>query len=1586
MISQHLRAMVTPMAMALCLVYIPHLAYSDTSARTFTDDDPLASMVLVLCPDMFISEDITGPGCTAMVTIPAPDPSPGCPITNISNSTGMMDPSGLYADTSFMITWQVEDCMGMFTCMQLVVVNDISPPDLTAPADSISMFLPPEPQTVTELIGQGGSVSDNCAIDSSSLTVETTLLSTSGSVGFFQRRFTISDVNGNVSQDFQSLSIDVNAQPILICPPDTAVDCSLANFGPYMLLNNFTFGGGNVVAAPTSTVDGTTFHLVRTDTLQTMGCPAYDRIYGIQVDSDTITCTQRVDVIDMTPPVIAVCMKDSTVAASSSQCNRMVDIDTTGMFITDNCMIDSISNTLTLQGPVASALYPVGTTDVTFTVYDACGNTSSCSFTVTVLDTTPPELIPPADTLIICDINTYDYDSYSTYLANGGSASDNCMVDTMSFSTSISLISSTSCPDVYEITYLLSDTSGNEGSAVQTVMVNDTLAPIIDSVPPMVLYTGADTCVAMSTLPMITVSDDCSLADTSNSLHVALDSVITWSIDTTMVDIYVEDSCGNRDSVTLEVIVLDTVSPIIDTMPNVATAICGMMEVDTIFTVAEAEAAGAVLSDNCMLSDSIALDSIATTAVSVTRYYTVSDLKGNMTTMQQVILLNDTIPPMLTLAADVTIACGLDTLSFFDTIPTSAMDNCAVVDTLYRGPLVLDPSPCAYVVGYEVTIVDQMGLMAKDTQRVTVEDKTPPVLGPLAGLPDTYCALPKPAPEQPALTDACSATMPVLTEVDSTRKVACANYPIIYEYIAMDVCNNADTLYDTIMVLRDTVAPTLLAALDTVRLDTDPFTCEATYALPLPSAVDDCRSGVITTRDYAGNTYPLDTTIVHWTISDNCNNDTVVPQVVIVDDKRPPTITVSGPKIVALSNNVPNGIVADTFAGLVFDNCTKAKNIKITGMKIDSNGDPITNCGDTSTDLRELLYFCCEDIGQDVFVMLQAEDLRGNTTLTAAFRVTVEDNVGPVTNASFDLPDITVSCEVAINEADLSPFGAVRFDLNARDSIIIDGQYWGLDAYVLDNCPANTTVHDSIITRPEGTCGHGQYVRHLSVDDGTNAPLIVDQIITVVDNSPVVLSDITFPSDTTILDCATTTIAPSLSGVPLVANNDKCANVFYNHDDQLFTQQNGDITIQRTWTVVDWCQNMPNSTIGSWTGVQTINIVCTSGRIANVGGAVVSSSGQPMQGVELYLEGPEMEKVIVSDEDGAWDFSEIPSAYSYSVTPQYDDNHREGVTTLDLVKMMRHILGLEVLDLPQSIIAGDVNNDERLSGSDVVLLRRLILGVDPSFDQNNSYRFVAPGYTWPNNSQPWGWEESWVTGNLLSDRMDLQFEAIKIGDVDNSFSTDNRSANATSLIISPPIEDGRGGYSVHVTASADMDMSGLELHLDGEGVRSVSSQVLPDLENCYATTANSLHIAWATGSSVVVQEGEQLFTIQLEKAASLASISGTIAELYTVDYDRVPVELIRAIEGGSISLEQNTPNPFSNQTIIRWTQSKEGRIQLRLHDASGALIHRHIAKYPAGHHSYDIAAEDIDPTQGVIIYSIRIEGEKMLSRQMLRIH
>ena len=175
--------------------------------------------------------------------------------------------------------------------------------------------------------------------------------------------------------------------PDISCPTDIT-----ANTDPGTCTANVTFAATTPVAGTPASVihyriGNTAITSPRVFPLGTTTVIA-TALNGAGYDS----CSFRVTVRDVQPPAIT-CPANITQANDPGQCGAVINYTVTA---TDNC---TASVTVSVQ-PASGSFFPVGTTTVTARATDGAGNTSTCSFTVTVNDVEPPvihdlKVLPP---------------------------------------------------------------------------------------------------------------------------------------------------------------------------------------------------------------------------------------------------------------------------------------------------------------------------------------------------------------------------------------------------------------------------------------------------------------------------------------------------------------------------------------------------------------------------------------------------------------------------------------------------------------------------------------------------------------------------------------------------------------------------------------------------------------------------------------------------------------------------------------------------------------------------------------------------------------------------------------------------------------------------------------------------------------------------------------------------------------------------------------------------------------------------------------------------------------------------------------
>ena len=180
-----------------------------------------------------------------------------------------------------------------------------------------------------------------------------------------------------------------------------------------------------------------------------------------------------------------------------------------------------------------------------------------------------------------------------------------------------------------------------------------------------------------------------------------------------------------------------------------------------------------------------------------------------------------------------------------------------------------------------------------------------------------------------------------------------------------------------------------------------------------------------------------------------------------------------------------------------------------------------------------------------------------------------------------------------------------------------------------------------------------------------------------------------------------------------------------------------------------------------------VDICDDSLSMAQISGTIFTEELEALSEVEVSL-GENVNNVI-TDADGRYDFGPMPNGGDYMIMPSRDIEYLEGVSTLDLILIQRHILGIERLESPYKLLAADIDNDGEVSASDLVELRRLILGIYEDLPMQDSWRFVLADHLFLDNWNPWAAQipNAYEIGFLDTD-MDIDFIAMKLGDVNAS--------------------------------------------------------------------------------------------------------------------------------------------------------------------------------------------------------------------------
>lgn len=182
------------------------------------------------------------------------------------------------------------------------------------------------------------------------------------------------------------------------------------------------------------------------------------------------------------------------------------------------------------------------------------------------------------------------------------------------------------------------------------------------------------------------------------------------------------------------------------------------------------------------------------------------------------------------------------------------------------------------------------------------------------------------------------------------------------------------------------------------------------------------------------------------------------------------------------------------------------------------------------------------------------------------------------------------------------------------------------------------------------------------------------------------------------------------------------------------------------------------------------NPVVENGKIA---GVIYTENNTPIPNTNVLLIGDNGFSVsTVSDAQGNYSFSGLSTGKNYILDFAKTSSILNGLSTFDLLQVQKHILNREILKSPFKMLAADVNNSGSISTSDLILLKRALLGLTTSFEKVPVWQFVPFENGFINLSSPLlGLNlNAFMVQNLQSPILDKDFIGVKAGDINNSAS------------------------------------------------------------------------------------------------------------------------------------------------------------------------------------------------------------------------
>ncbi len=1218
------------------------------------------------------------------------------------------------------------------------------------------------------------------------------------------------------------------------------------------------------------------------------------------------TCTAQVTILESPPTAIC---KDITV-----ELNPLGEVVINGLDVNDNSTDDC--------GIISYVVVPsffdcenLGENVVTLTVTDGSGFTSTCTAIVTVEDNVPP-------TAVCLDITVeLDQDGMASIVAadiDGGST-DNCTIVSISVTPS-----DFDCANVGPnvVTLTVTDQSGNTSTCTATVTV-ETLPPLAMCVD-ITVSLGPDGIVVIFPEDVDAGSGSgCGDLD----LSIDIDEFDCTAIGDNIVTLTVTDQNGSSSTCTATVTVVD------DTAPE-----CSAQDL-TVYLDANGNASIVPdqidnnSTDNCQI-ETIEVDPTAFTCDDLgdnVVTLTVTDESGNSSTCTAIVTVVDTIAPFC-LTVDITVSInGNGMVTILATqVDGGSTDNC--------GPPNLSVTPNTFTcddLGDNVvvlTVTDGSGNSSSCTATVTIED---------SGSLEAFCqnvtifldsngnAFVDPSQVDNGSGGGC--TMGELEFDLSQTNFNCSHLgPNIVILTVTDENGATATCTATITVVDN--IPPVITCPPNVTVDchvvTDP---DQTAQFGTATFTDNCPGGFVSETHIINlNNCNVGTILRTFTATDASGNTATCTQLVTVTNPNPLTESeiTWPPSPISVDicsstdpNAIPNGVPVIDPAALL---CSDPTITYVDQVQMNVDNDPNTPC----------------KIITRTWTIVDA--CQPNGTFTFVQTINVQDMVAPVFTQINDMTKV----------ANMNCVANFTLIANATDcagvSITNNSQYG-----------ATTGANAS------GDYPIGQTIVIFTATDGCGNMSTMDVVITVTDPNPTtflcekIIFNLTSELEITILAEEFITF---IEGSCTDADDFIVSYSRNNPFDTLRVYDCSDVGVT-TFPLYFWNSNgtmLLDSCSNADLDLRDPDNHC--GIPLVISGTIISEDGHAKGEVEVNIMNAVMDPGM-TDPSGQFILEGLSEGVGYDIAPHHDVHHREGVSTLDLVMIQKHLLGLAKLNSPYKMIAADANRSGTITALDLLEIRKLILGVNDRFAFNTSWRFVDRTYSFPdpyNPFQPGFPETVWIdsVGGSISS---VDFIAVKTGDVNASYfnrasgkqleprSAHNYKVNLepVSASVSTPRAwklEGMKGQS----AIEGLQMSVQVGLFSKEQVEMIYSEVLTDDQWYYDPQAGAIRLSW-TPMAPEDLEGRVilLFPDMGLNADDVNRGDGRMAAEAYIQEDGEfairPVEIEVPMQGTitpeeDYQLFQNIPNPFSESTLIRFTLPREETVRLVVHDLAGRQV------------------------------------------------
>ena len=433
--------------------------------------------------------------------------------------------------------------------------------------------------------------------------------------------------------------------------------------------------------------------------------------------------------------------------------------------------------------------------------------------------------------------------------------------------------------------------------------------------------------------------------------------------------------------------------------------------------------------------------------------------------------------------------------------------------------------------------------------------------------------------------------------------------------------------------------------------------------------------------------------------------------------------------------------------------------------------------------------------------------------------------------------------------------------------------------------------------------------------------------------------------------------------------------------------------------------------IGNFILQETSNCLSTK----TISGNFITTLKKAVKNVNVKLSG-NSSSTIVNDNLGKYNFTVVDGNYTLRPTKNNDITKANGINTTDVLFVQRHILNTTKLNSAYKLIAADVNGDKLINATDLLRIKRLILGTDTTFTKgaginkvDRLWEFVDSAYQFPDTTNPFPFRDSISFTNLTSNKTNQTFIGIKLGDVNDSW-----NPAVARAVVTKPVElqytisnkqlttanEELGIWNsvikIPITSNNFNELVALQytLHFDNskyEFIGIENNKLGIDFNEKQCNQNGNISFLWTDKNAVEksLEDGTELFTLLLTQKGIgnlELGISDAITDIAAWDKNfnqhniiltkRETINDKQEIRNESFSI---SPNPTNGEIKVNLISKVNKIVSFELTDAQGRAILKQAIELQKGSNNFTLnLKQNSNLTTGIyLLKAVGFDGDNV---------